>query len=52
MVLCLSCPESIVRNSTSVVCVCWHGVSVAPNGSRPYDLGLFPWINHALGHGS
>ena len=43
------CPESIVGSSSSVVRVCWHGNSMAAYGSRPYDIGLFPWVDHEVG---
>ena len=50
--LCMSCPESVVRSTSSVVCVRWDGNPVATYGSRPYDRGLFPRVNHAVRHTS
>ena len=53
MCVCVcACAESVVGSTSGVVRVCWHGNSVAAHGSWLDDRGLFPWVNHAVRHGS
>ena len=48
MCFCLLCPESVVGSTSGVVCVRWHGNSMAIHGPWPYDLGQFPRVSHAV----